>query len=229
MTGANGPRFEQEYFARHYRDYARQNPAKKLRFYRELAERATAGLAAPRVLDIGCAFGAFLGALHPAWQRYGIDVSEFATELARREVPGVTFTRAGATDIPFAGPFDVVTAFDVLEHVTALDEAGAGVAAQLAPGGHFLFVVPVYDGPTGPVIRLLDKDDTHVHKQSRDWWLAWAAQRFDVLEWWGIYRYLLPGGFYLHAPTHLLRRCTPAIAVVARNRGARLGGSGGPA
>ena len=229
MTVAGEQRFEQEYFARHYRDYARQNPPKKLRYYRALAERAAAGVAAPRVLDVGCAFGAFLSELDPAWQRHGMDVSRFATDLARRTVPGVTFAQAGATDIPFTGPFDVITAFDVIEHVAALDQVGAAVGARLNPGGHFIFVVPVYDGPTGPVIRLLDQDETHVHKQSRDWWLAWAAQRFDVLEWWGIYRYLLPGGFYLHAPTHLLRRCTPAIAVVARNRGARLGGSGGPA
>ena len=222
---ASDERFEQDYYQRHYRDYARQNPPKKLRFYRELSERAAAGVVTPSVLDIGCAFGSYLSALDPAWRRHGIDVSEFATDLARKHVPGVTFERAGATGIPFAGPFDLITAFDVIEHVAELDSAGAAIGARLAPHGHFIFVVPVYDGPTGPVIRLLDHDETHVHKRSRDAWLEWASERFEVREWWGIYRYLLPGGWYLHVPTRAWRRFTPAIAVVARNRAGQDGSS----
>ena len=225
MTPVREERFERDYYEKHYRDYGRQNPPKKLRFYRELAERAASGIPRPRVLDVGCAFGAFLSALDPAWQRFGIDASEFATDLARRTVPDVSFERAGVGDIPFPGPFDLITAFDVIEHLGDLDEAAAAVGARLARGGHFLFVVPVYDGPTGPLVRLLDGDETHVHRRSRTFWLEWAAQRFALREWWGIYRYLLPGGFYLHLPTRPGRRFAPAIAVLARN-GADRGGRG---
>jgi SAM-dependent methyltransferase len=227
MTMASEERFERDYYERHYRDYARQNPPKKLRFYRELAERAASEISRPRVLDVGCAFGSFLSVLNPAWQRFGIDVSEFATDLARRTVPDVTFEQAGVTGIPFPGPFDLITAFDVIEHVGALDEVIAAVGARLARGGHFIFVVPVYDGPTGPLVRLLDGDETHVHRRSRRFWLEWTARRFVVREWWGIYLYAFPGGFYLHVPTRSWRRFTPAIAVVTRNWEDRAGGSDG--
>jgi SAM-dependent methyltransferase len=210
--------FEQEYYETNYRDYARQNPARKLAFYRGLAERAAAGRTNPGILDIGCAFGAFLSALDPRWRRFGADVSQFATDRAALAVPGATFARAGVETIPFPGPFDVVTAFDVIEHVPSLDRVASVVHSKLTPDGHFIFVVPVYDGPTGPLVRLLDKDATHVHKTSRDFWVAWAEEHFVPIEWWGIYRYLVPGLGYLHYPTRTLRRFTPAIAVLTRNR-----------
>jgi SAM-dependent methyltransferase len=171
-----------------------------------------------RVLDIGCAFGAFLSALDPRWERYGTDVSRYAVEKAAAALPEIRFARADVDAIPFPGPFDVITSFDVIEHIGSLDQVARTVEALLAPGGHFVFVVPVYDGVTGPVIRLLDKDETHVHKRSRDFWLRWVSERFDMVAWCGIYRYLIPGWGYAHIPTRRLRRFTPAIAVTARRR-----------
>jgi SAM-dependent methyltransferase len=145
-------------------------------------------------------------------------VSSFATEQAARAVPGASFARSEIPEIPFDGSFDVITAFDVIEHIPSLDQVASFVRSRLSPDGHFIFVVPVYDGVTGPIIRALDKDETHVHKRSRDFWLAWTRERFFLLSWRGIYRYLVPGLGYFHYPTKLLRRFTPAIAVVARNR-----------
>jgi SAM-dependent methyltransferase len=218
MTGAPSDAFERDYFEKTYRDYARQNPRRKLRFYRRLVERVAPRDRTPRVLDIGCALGAFLSELNPAWARHGVDVSAFATERARRALPGVAIAQAGITDIPFGEPFDVVTAFDVIEHVPSLEEVGASVERALARDGHFVFVVPVYDGPTGPIVHLLDRDETHVHKRSREFWLRWARERFTVVDWLGLCRYLLPGGYYVHWTTRLWRRFTPAIAVVARRQ-----------
>jgi SAM-dependent methyltransferase len=217
-AGVPGAGFEREYYETSYRNYARQNPPRKLAFYRRLVERAAAGIPNPSVLDVGCAFGAFLGALDPRWRRFGADVSQFAIEQARVAVPGATFACAGFGEIPFGERFDVVTAFDVIEHVPSLDMVASVVHSRLREGGHLIFVVPVYDGPTGPIIRHLDKDVTHLHKRSRDFWLLWAREKFVVLEWWGVYRYLFPGGYYAHHPTRVWRRLTPAIAVLARRR-----------
>lgn len=211
--------FGREYFERAYRDYDRQNPPRKLRFYAGLVQRA-ARVAHPRVLDVGCAFGNFLATLDPAWERCGVDVSPYAIERARERVPGAALAVSSATVIPLAGPFDVITAFDVVEHVPSLEAVMAAVRSRLAPGGCFILVVPVYDGITGPVIRLLDRDATHIHQRSRRFWLDWLrAHAFVIEAWWGIYRYLLAGRSYLHYPTRWLRWCTPAVAIVARHDG----------
>ena len=216
-TMEEGP-FEREYFENVYRNYDRQNPPRKLRFYRQLIERVAPADRLPRILDIGCAFGSFLSALDPTWQRFGTDLSQFATEQAAARVPGATFARAGIHEIPFSGPFDIITAFDVIEHIPSLESVTSVVQSMLAPDGHFIFVVPVYDGVTGPLIRLLDRDETHIHKRSRDFWLGWARTSFVLRDWWGIYRYLVPGLGYAHVPTRFFRRFTPAIAMVAQQQ-----------
>jgi len=215
MSAAGDGRFEQEYFETTYRHYARQNPPRKLRFYRRLVERAAPPGRVPRVLDIGCAFGAFLATLDPGWPRFGTDVSRHALERARTALPGATLACAGVEELPFPGPFEIVTAFDVIEHVPSLPAVAAAVRARLAADGRFIFVVPVYDGLTGPLIRRLDRDPTHVHKRSRDFWLDWTREHFELLDWCGICRYLLAGLVYVHWPTRVGRRHVPAIAVTA--------------
>jgi len=218
MAPPNEGRFEREYFETVYRNYSRQNPPRKLRFYRRLVQSVAPQDRPARILDIGCAFGKFLSSLDPKWGRFGTDVSRFAVDQAAAAVPGATFAVADIDKIPFPGPFDVITAFDVIEHIPSLEAVAATVQGLLGPKGVFVFVVPVYDGVTGPVIRMLDKDETDVHKDSRDVWLAWARRNFTVLEWRGLLRYLVPGLGYVHLTTRVWRRFTPAIAVVARQR-----------
>jgi SAM-dependent methyltransferase len=218
MTVAGESQFERDYFEKTYRNYSRQNPHRKLRFYRGLVEGAAPRDRTPRILDIGCAFGAFLSELDPGWKRFGIDVSEFAIDRAAQALPDATFARADITEIPFPGPFDVITALDVIEHVPSLEQAASSIKAKLSSDGCILFVVPVYDGLTGPVVHLLDRDETHLHKRSRGFWLRWAEEHFVPVEWLGLCRYLLPGGYYVHFATRSWRRFTPAIAVVARKR-----------
>lgn len=217
---AASARFDERYFARTYRDYERQNPRRKLEFYRRVVERVACPDAPRRIHDVGCALGRFLAVLGDDWERCGSDVSAYALSAAARVCTDAVLAQAdaGAAN-PFQRPFGVVTAFDVIEHVDDLQAVGRSVAEQLAPAGRFIFVVPVYDGLCGPIVHLLDRDPTHVHKQSRRAWLAWAEEWFDVLEWQGVFRWLVPGGPYLHLPTRRLRRHAPAILVVCRKRG----------
>lgn len=209
--------FDEEYYRSVYRNYARQNPARKLRFYRELLERHVAG-GAPRLLDLGCAFGLFLASLPPDYRRFGVDASEYALREARKRATGAKFVAGDCASPPLRGPFDAIVAFDVLEHIPDLDGALDFIAGALAPAGVLVCVVPVYDGPLGPVIRALDRDPTHVHKLPRQWWLDRIGARFEIVEWTGILRYLIPPGYYLHAPSRTIRTFAPAIAVAARRR-----------
>lgn len=208
--------FDRSYFETRYASYERQNPPRKMAFYRRLAEAAAGDCDTPRILDIGCAFGLFLSCLDARWERFGVDASEYAIARARERVPGVQFAVTASSELAFPGPFDVISALDVLEHIPALDDMLKRIAAGLRPQGGFVFVVPVYDGLTGPVIRFLDRDPTHVHKRARDFWLDRVSVHFQVVDWWGICRYLFPGGLYCHLVTKSLRRHTPAIACLAR-------------
>jgi ubiquinone/menaquinone biosynthesis C-methylase UbiE len=218
--GSTGPEFNSEYFACVYRDYEAQNPPRKLAFYRSVIESSLLTGRSHRLLDIGCGLGSFLQHMqitHPEWELMGSDVSSYAIEQNSARMPGIRFVVASATE-EAADPssVNVVTAFDVIEHVSNRNEVAAAVRRVLAPGGLFVMVVPVYDGPTGLLVRALDRDPTHIHKLSRWDWLAWIDQSFQLLDWWGIVRFLLPGQRYLHVPTQLVRRWTPAILVTAR-------------
>jgi SAM-dependent methyltransferase len=211
--------FDQSYYTTYYLDYDRQNTQRKLAYYRDrLAGFLPPGAAHPKVLDLGCAFGRFVAALDPRWLAYGTDVSEFAIGRARELVPGATFAVMRDGTIPFTEHFEAITAWDVLEHVPDLDGAAAQVRDHLVVGGVFAFAVPVYDGPLGRVVNRLDKDATHINRFPRRWWLDWARRHFELADWSGAFRYLLPGGYYIHWTSRALRHISPAAVVVARRR-----------
>ena len=96
-------------------------------------------VAGRRVLDLGSGegFGAALLA-DAARQVVGIDVDERAVEHSRLNYAGPTlqFRAASATDLAgFAdGEFDVVVAFEVIEHVADQRQVLSEVARVLAPG-----------------------------------------------------------------------------------------------
>jgi SAM-dependent methyltransferase len=207
--------FDEQYFHSIYRNYREQNPPRKLRFYRRLLEPHIRS-ASPRILDLGCAFGFFLEALNGDYHKFGMDISLHAISTAIKRVPDAHLVVADCAMPPFLSQFDGIVAFDVLEHVPDLDSAAEFVRHSLAPGGVFLFVVPVYDGMLGPVVEWLDKDPTHVHKRSRYSWLKWASRNFEVIGWTGMLRYLLAPGCYIHTSANAIRRFAPAIAVVAK-------------
>jgi SAM-dependent methyltransferase len=219
FSDANGDQaFGPEYYRTIYRHYERQNPTYKHRFYRDLILKH-AGSAPARILDVGCAFGGFVSTMPEAWNRFGIDVSSFAIQHGQQKYPSIQLAAATLDTNPFRGPFDVITTFDVIEHIRDLENVAAHVRSLLKPAGWFFFVVPTYDGPFGPMVHLLDRDPTHIHKTNRKFWLAWAERHFEVLHWTGVFRMLLPSGPYIHLPTRSLRSVAPAILVAARTRG----------
>ena len=100
-----------------------------------------------RLLDVGCATGQFLAemARHPGWEVTGVEPSESASEFARR---AYSF-RVYQGDLVSArfpdGAFDVVTLWDVFEHLHNPLAMLAEVRRVLAPDGVLILRTPSLD------------------------------------------------------------------------------------
>ncbi len=113
-----------------------------------IARYAYAGrfAAQARVLDIGC--GAGYGTAELAQHSRtaaGIDVSAEAIAYAREHypVPNTTFLTASATALPFApASFDLITAFEVIEHLDNWHDLLIETRRALHPNGTFLVSTP---------------------------------------------------------------------------------------
>ena len=213
---SSGEKFDKEYFEKFYSGYSRRNPSRKLEFYRKLVDACISNGSDGRILDLGCGFGVFLSYINKTWRCFGSDISGFAIGGAHQRHPEGRFFVADAGALPCRNVFDVIVAFDILEHVDDLEAAAQSIKSALAGRGYFIFVVPVYDGPTGPFVKLLDRDKTHVHRNSRASWLEWAQKHFKVIDRLGIYRCMLPGGAYIHVASGKMRNISPAIAVIVQ-------------
>mgnify|MGYP003693889759 CR=1 FL=1 len=98
----------------------------------------------PRILDVGCGTGANLALLSEFGEAEGVDVSPDALAFCRKR--GLENVRLGAAESPpwEDDEFDLVTAFDVVEH---MDDDVAGLREMrrvLRPGGRLLLFVPTF-------------------------------------------------------------------------------------
>ena len=95
------------------------------------------------LLDVGCATGSFLSlARAKGWECRGVEVSAFAAARAR-ERTGCEIFCGKLEDAPFAsGAFDVITMWDLLEHLEDPLEGLEKARRLLKPGGVLLVNTP---------------------------------------------------------------------------------------
>jgi SAM-dependent methyltransferase len=95
------------------------------------------------ILDLGCSSGAFLGTLGSgSWNLYGIEMEASTASKARTDTGAEVYV-GDVLAAPFPpGSFDVITCFDVLEHVYGPREILARVLELLKPGGVFFITLP---------------------------------------------------------------------------------------
>ncbi len=111
------------------------------------------------VLDVGCGTGAFLayvGREHPDCHREGIEIDPGRAQQSREQNPGVQIHGCDASEALAAasGPFDLITLWDVFEHVPAPVELLEQLAASLAPGG-YIYIVTIHERSLMPALGRL--------------------------------------------------------------------------
>jgi ubiquinone/menaquinone biosynthesis C-methylase UbiE len=135
------------------------------------------------LLDIGCGSGGFLRALSlgGAWRGVGMDIHPAALDIARSQGVRVWCGEASAVGLPSAS-FEVVTMWEVIEHVPAPRQALSEVRRVLKPGGSLLLGTPNSAG-----------------WQARCWgehWIGWDVPRhLQVFSFQTLRRALEEAGF----------------------------------
>ncbi len=98
-----------------------------------------------RFLEIGCGTGYVLSGVATAYPEASLTGSEiFSAGLtyAAKRAGRATLLQMDARDIPFIDEFDVIGAFDVLEHIEEDEQVLTEILRALRPGGGIALTVP---------------------------------------------------------------------------------------
>lgn len=128
--------------------------------FRQIENRQKGG----RLLDVGCGNGLFLVfALERGWDGYGLDNSASAIQMARQRLDDrVTLTTLLETCYS-SNSFDVVSFFEVLEHLPSPTDYLREVHRILKPGGWICISVPNFASLERSIFR--------------KWWIGLDAPR----------------------------------------------------
>lgn len=117
-------------------------------------------------LEIGCGTGFVLSGIAAERPTLTLSASEIHTaglQFAAKRVPKAEFFQMDARRIPFADEFDVIGAFDVLEHIEEDTDVLAGMHRAVRPGGGIVVTVPQH-----PILwSAQDKHAGHVRRYTR--------------------------------------------------------------
>ncbi len=147
-------------------------------------------------LEIGCGTGYVLSGISNNFPNVILTGSEiFMTGLgfAANRLPSTKFIQMDARNIPYAEEFDVIGAFDVLEHIEEDELVLAQIHSALKPQGHVLLTVPQHAWLWSPV----DEYACHV-------------RRYGAAD---IYKKIEMAGFQVVRSTSFITALLPAMAV----------------
>jgi len=97
------------------------------------------------LLEVGCGTGFALAGIHERFPDADLSGSEIfieALRFARQRIPNVCLAQMDARRLPFHQEFDVLAAFDVLEHIKQDDTVLSQMYRAIKPGGRLLVTVP---------------------------------------------------------------------------------------
>jgi len=144
------------------------------------------------VLEIGCGSGFILEGLQaalPDAELYASDLLGTFLEQTARRVPAAHLMQMDARQIPFRAEFDLVAAFDVLEHIDEDQLVLEQIGRALRPGGGLLLTVPQHPALWSAV----DDYSRHRRRYTRRRLLLQMQQAgFTVLRMTSVFMFILP-------------------------------------
>lgn len=145
------------------------------------------------MLEVGCGTGHVLRALadaHPELRLTGAEVSADGLRLTAQAAPEAELVCADTRHLPYHEEFDVVGAFDVLEHIRDHEQALRAIARATRRGGAVIVTVPQHPSLWSP----LDDYSGHQRRYTRRELVA-AVQGagLDVIHVTSFVSLLLPG------------------------------------
>lgn len=137
-----------------YMDYVKQSRPLRMNFKTMLSHIHPYLSHTPvSMLDVGCAYGFFLDeARKIGMSVHGLDLSESAVQWMEKHL-GIKGTVGFSYDAP-PGPYDLITAIEVIEHIQDLHSFLDDLYERLREGGILMIVTGANDTPAA---RLLGK------------------------------------------------------------------------
>ena len=123
------------------------------------------------LLEIGCGTGFVLMGLRaafPSLKLVGSEVLSEGLQFAARRVPDAELVQMDATRIPYADEFDVVGAFDMLEHIEEDEAVLKQMFRAVKPGGGVIVTVPQHKFLWSRVDELSGHVRRYTRRQLRD-------------------------------------------------------------
>ncbi|WP_430401879.1 class I SAM-dependent methyltransferase [Hyphomonas sp.] len=145
-------------------------------------------------LEIGCGTGYVLSAIvqqNPDTVATGSELFVDGLNIAAQRVPSATFVQMDARSIPYVEEFDVVGAFDVIEHIKDDELVLAQIYQALGDSGRLILTVPQHK-------RLWSQADVYACHQ----------RRYSAKE---LHRKVRAAGFKIERTTSFVTTLMPAM------------------
>lgn len=144
------------------------------------------------LLEIGCGTGYVLSGISkkfPHSNLFGSEIFTAGLSFASERLPLVKLMQMDARNIPFENEYDVIGAFDVLEHIKEDEEVLSQVYSALKPEGVMLLTVPQHAWLWSPI----DEYSCHERRYAaKDLHQKFEAAGFSVIRSTSFVTTLLP-------------------------------------
>ena len=156
------------------------NLFKPLKFYiREIK--------AGKVLDVGCAYGFMLEKFPDTFEKFGIDISDYAIAEAKKRLLNAILTVSNIEDVlPFTEEFfDIVICNDVLEHLENPENALNNIQRVLKRGGILYLTAPNLNWVRKKIFAYADKKEYHISLFPHEALLNLLVKSgFEIIDHW---------------------------------------------